>query len=89
MPLALVPKPNDIFIASKLFPAIDRHAGKEAAPKPWTETTRIDALDYDSLARVELAMDLEDEFDTTFPDQAIENCETIGEVLKLVAERLA
>ena len=43
-----------------------------------------DDLGADSLAIVDLAMALEDEFDVEIPDEEIENLKTIGDVVEYI-----
>ena len=46
-------------------------------------TTRIsEDLDADSLDVVELVMSLEDEFEVTIPDDAYEQLQTVGDVVR-------
>jgi acyl carrier protein len=49
----------------------------------------VDDLGADSLEIVDLAMNLEDEFDLQISDEAIENVKTVGDVVRLIEESLA
>lgn len=52
------------------------------------ENDRLDDMGYDSLARVELAMEIEDEFNIALADDILDKAQTVGDVLKLVAEHI-
>ena len=45
-------------------------------------------LGADSLVKVEIAMRIEDEFELTIADEALENISTVGSVLDVVAKAL-
>ena len=47
-----------------------------------------DDLGADSLDVVDLVMNLEDEFDTEIPDEAIEGIRTVGDVVHFIEENL-
>lgn len=49
----------------------------------------IDDLGADSLDIVDLAMTLEEEFDTEIPDEDIENLKTVGDIVKYIEDRVA
>ena len=51
-------------------------------------TTFVDDLGADSLDIVDLVMNLEDEFDTEIPDEAIEGMKTVGDVVKYIEDQL-
>lgn len=53
------------------------------------DATLLTELGADSLDGVELAMMLEDEFDLMFEDGVIEECKTVGDVIKAVKRGLA
>jgi acyl carrier protein len=53
------------------------------------ESSIVDDLGADSLDIVDLAMSLEDEFDTEIPDEAIESIKTVGDVVRFIEESLA
>lgn len=52
------------------------------------EATRLDELGIDSLLRVELTALLETRFRISFPERAITEAQTVGELAELLAERL-
>ena len=47
----------------------------------------IDDLGADSLDVVELVMAFEEEFDIEIPDDAAENLQTVGDVVKFISEK--
>ncbi len=49
----------------------------------------IDDLGADSLEIVDLAMNLEDEFDLQISDEAIEGVKTVGDIVRLIEESVA
>lgn len=54
------------------------------------ETTRFaDDLDADSLALVEIVMELEEKFDLEIPEDQLEGVTTIGAAADLVSDRLS
>ena len=73
----------------------------EALKKTLVEELEIDAskisleadfksdLDADSLHLVELAMELEDNYDVTIPDEVALELTTVGSVVDYVSEKLA
>ncbi|HIT19388.1 MAG TPA: acyl carrier protein [Candidatus Fimivivens faecavium] len=52
------------------------------------ESQIVDDLGADSLDIVDLVMNLEDEFDTEIPDEAIEGMKTVGDVVKYIEDQL-
>jgi acyl carrier protein len=54
-----------------------------------TDDAHFIELGADSLDMVSLTMRLEEEFDTSIPDDAAEQCATVGEALALVRESLS
>ena len=55
-----------------------------------TETTAFAAdLDADSLALVEVVMELEEAFDLQIPEQDLESVTTIGSAVDLIAQQVA
>lgn len=55
-----------------------------------TETTAFAAdLDADSLALVEVVMELEEAFDLQIPEQDLESVTTIGSAVDLIAQKVA
>lgn len=54
-----------------------------------TEDTKLkDGLGMDSLDIVEAVMKLEEEFDCSIPDEDYEFAKTVGDVFKIVANRI-
>lgn len=78
-----------------------RDAIYEALKKTLVEELEIDAskispeadfkndLDADSLHLVELAMELEDNYDVTIPDEVALELKTVGSVVDYLSEKLA
>lgn len=56
--------------------------------KPYDDATAIDALTTDSLERVELMIQLEEEMDQPFSDEEIDPIKTVGELVALVEKKL-
>lgn len=55
------------------------------APEEMRDDTRlVDDLRADSLEIIEMAMALEEEFEIEVPDEAVEEFETVGDVVKHV-----
>ncbi len=52
------------------------------------ESSIVDDLGADSLDIVDLVMSIEDEFDLEFPDEAVENVKTVGDVVKYLEEHV-
>lgn len=52
------------------------------------DTTIKDGLGMDSLDLVEAMMKFEEEFDCNIPDDDYEFCQTVGDVFKIVANRI-
>ena len=52
------------------------------------ESSIMDDLGADSLDIVDLVMSIEDEFDLEFPDEAVENVKTVGDVVKYLEEHV-
>ena len=50
------------------------------------DTNIKDDLGADSLDLVDLAISLEDEFDTEVPDNALEKFETVGDIVRYIEE---
>ena len=51
------------------------------------ETHFINDLNYDSLDQVEFAMEAEDEFEVSVPDEDAEKFDTVGKVIDYVEKR--
>ncbi|GMU36985.1 MAG: acyl carrier protein [Phycisphaerae bacterium] len=52
------------------------------------ETSFVDDLNADSLDTVELVMELEDEFDTSIPDEEAEKIKTVGDAVAYVEKMI-
>lgn len=48
------------------------------------ETSFVNDLNADSLDTVELVMELEDEFETSIPDEDAENIQTVGQAIEFI-----
>ena len=48
------------------------------------ETSFVNDLNADSLDTVELVMELEDEFETSIPDEDAEKIQTVGEAIEFI-----
>jgi len=66
---------------------IAEHLGRSVAQMAAEES--LLALGADSLDLVSLTMAIEEAFDIQVPDEQAETCRTVGDVLRLVAERRA
>ena len=53
-----------------------------------TDTELIEQLKADSLDIVELAMELQDEFDVEFADEDYERIRTVGDAIRIIREQL-
>ena len=49
-----------------------------------TPETNLEDLNFDSLDMVEIAMDIEDEFNVEVPDDALEKFQTIGDIVRFL-----
>ena len=59
-------------------------------PDAVTEEARFkEDLDADSLDLVEFVMALEEEFDITVPEEALEGVTTVGQAISLVSDKLS
>jgi acyl carrier protein len=59
-------------------------------PDAVTEEARFkEELDADSLDLVEFVMALEEEFDITVPEEALEGVTTVGQAISLVSDKLS
>lgn len=55
--------------------------GGVAAEKVTPDHHFVSDLEFDSLTRVEFAMDLEDEFELSAPDESLDQFQTVGQVI--------
>lgn len=53
------------------------------------ETSFVNDLNADSLDTVELVMELEDEFETSIPDEDAEKIQTVGEAVSFIMKATA
>ena len=53
------------------------------------ETNFVNDLNADSLDTVELAMEFEDEFETSIPDEDAEKIQTVGNAIDFIRSHLA
>jgi len=53
------------------------------------ETSFVNDLNADSLDTVELVMELEDEFETSIPDEDAEKIQTVGEAISFIMKAKA
>lgn len=53
------------------------------------ETSFINDLNADSLDTVELVMELEDEFETSIPDEDAEKIQTVGQAIEFIMKSSA
>ena len=60
-----------------------------AADQIKMETSFVNDLGADSLDKVELVMEFEDEFDINIPDEDAEKIQTVGEAVKYIKEHAA
>ena len=54
-----------------------------------TATSFVNDLNADSLDTVELVMELEDEFDTSIPDEEAEKLQTVGSAVDFIEKQMA
>ncbi|MBO5934545.1 MAG: acyl carrier protein [Clostridia bacterium] len=52
-----------------------------------TPETVLEDLNFDSLDMIEIAMDIEDEFNVEVPDEALEKFITIGDIVEFLENR--
>lgn len=60
---------------------------QEGSGKPVTLKTTFEELNFDSLDKVEIIMDLEDEFDIEIPDKDIKKITTVLQLIKYIKTR--
>ena len=53
------------------------------------DTNFVNDLNADSLDTVELAMEFEDEFETSIPDEDAEKIQTVGQAIDFIKEHVA
>ena len=52
-----------------------------------TPETNLEDLNFDSLDMIEIAMDIEDEFNVEVPDEVLEKFITIGDIVEFLENR--
>ena len=52
-----------------------------------TPETALEDLNFDSLDMIEIAMDIEDEFNVEVPDEVLEKFVTIGDIVEFLENR--
>ena len=52
-----------------------------------TLETNLEDLNFDSLDMIEIAMDIEDEFNVEVPDEVLEKFITIGDIVEFLENR--
>ncbi len=67
-------------VAARVLPILAEEAGMNPADLRETHSL-VNDLMYDSLAKIEAAMELEEEFGVDVPDEAAEGMETVGNVI--------
>lgn len=77
-------------IREKVIEHLLAASDEELAAADVTDATSLrDDLDLSSLQAVTLVMDLEDEFGVTIEDEEIETLATVGDVLGMIATKMA
>ncbi len=72
-------------IESKVFDIVSEQMGVERTELT-LETSFVNDLNADSLDTVELVMELEDEFETTIPDEEAEKIQTVGQAVDFILQ---
>ena len=58
-------------------------------PDTVTEKAAMDDLGADSMDRIEIVMDIEEEFDIEITDDEAEHIQTVGSIVTLINQKLA
>ena len=74
-------------IAERVFKIVSEQLGYDQ-DKLTEETSFIQDLGSDSLDLVELTMELEEEFQITIPEEAADDIQTIGDVIRSIEKEL-
>ncbi len=74
-------------ITERVMKVVSEQLGIEQE-KLTLETSFINDLGSDSLDLVELVMELEEEFQITIPEEATEDAQTIGDVVRQIEKEL-
>lgn len=75
---------NDVDIEAKVIDLVAEHLGVDKAQLT-RDTNFATDLHADSLDTVEMIMSLEDEFDTSIPDEEAEKIKTVGQAVDYIA----
>ncbi len=70
-------------IEAKVINIVSEQMGVDKA-QITRETSFVNDLNADSLDTVELVMELEDEFETSIPDEDAEKIQTVGEAVSFI-----
>ena len=74
-------------IAERVFKIVSEQLGYDQ-DKLTEDTSFIQDLGSDSLELVELTMELEEEFQITIPEEATDDIQTIGDVIRSIEKEL-
>lgn len=74
-------------IAERVFKIVSEQLGYDL-DKLTEDTSFIQDLGSDSLDLVELTMELEEEFQITIPEEATDDIQTIGDVIRSIEKEL-
>ncbi|MCR5164131.1 MAG: acyl carrier protein [Thermoguttaceae bacterium] len=74
-------------IAERVFKIVSEQLGYDQ-DKLTEDTSFIQDLGSDSLDLVELTMELEEEFQITIPEEATDDIQTIGDVIRSIEKEL-
>jgi len=72
-------------IEAKVIEIVAEQMGVEK-DKISRETSFVNDLNADSLDQVELVMELEDEFETSIPDEEAEKLQTVGQAIDYIKQ---
>jgi len=75
-------------IEAKVINIVSEQMGVDKA-QITRETSFVNDLNADSLDTVELVMELEDEFETSIPDEEAEKIQTVGEAIQFILKAKA
>jgi len=70
-------------IEAKVIAIVSKQMGVDES-KITRETSFVNDLNADSLDTVELVMELEDEFETSIPDEEAEKIQTVGQAVEFI-----
>jgi acyl carrier protein len=70
-------------IEAKVIEIVSKQMGVDES-KITRETSFVNDLNADSLDTVELVMELEDEFETSIPDEEAEKIQTVGQAVEFI-----